>query len=68
MKPFASLGTETDLSANRFESAELVFVHDPDEVPADATPFDMRGGRALAPRWRLRFRDDDQPGRAGAQT
>jgi hypothetical protein len=50
MKPFASLGTETDLSANRFESAELVFVHDPDEVPADATPFDMRGGRALAPR------------------
>jgi hypothetical protein len=23
--------------------AEFVFVHDPDEVPADATPFDMRG-------------------------
>jgi hypothetical protein len=25
------------------EDAEFVFVHDPDEVPADATPFDMRG-------------------------
>jgi hypothetical protein len=25
------------------EEAEFVFVHDPDEVPADATPFDMRG-------------------------
>lgn len=24
-------------------SAEFVFVDDPDEVPADATPFDMRG-------------------------
>jgi hypothetical protein len=23
--------------------AEFVFVHDPDEVPEDATPFDMRG-------------------------
>lgn len=23
--------------------AEFVFVHDPDEVPDDATPFDMRG-------------------------
>jgi hypothetical protein len=23
--------------------AEFVFVDDPDEVPADATPFDMRG-------------------------
>jgi hypothetical protein len=23
--------------------AEFVFVHDPDEVPLDATPFDMRG-------------------------
>jgi hypothetical protein len=23
--------------------AEFVFVHDPDEVPADAMPFDMRG-------------------------
>jgi hypothetical protein len=23
--------------------AEFVFVHDPDEVPVDATPFDMRG-------------------------
>lgn len=23
--------------------AEFVFVHDPDEVPSDATPFDMRG-------------------------
>src|ERR671937_1098471 len=23
--------------------AEFVFVEDPDEVPADATPFDMRG-------------------------
>ena len=23
--------------------AEFVFVTDPDEVPADATPFDMRG-------------------------
>jgi hypothetical protein len=23
--------------------AEFVFVHDPSEVPADATPFDMRG-------------------------
>jgi hypothetical protein len=25
------------------EGAEFVFVDDPDEVPADATPFDMRG-------------------------
>jgi hypothetical protein len=25
------------------EEAEFVFVDDPDEVPADATPFDMRG-------------------------
>src|SRR5215210_6838206 len=25
------------------EEPEFVFVHDPDEVPADATPFDMRG-------------------------
>jgi hypothetical protein len=25
------------------EHAEFVFVHDPDETPADATPFDMRG-------------------------
>ena len=25
------------------EQAEFVFVHDPDEVPDDATPFDMRG-------------------------
>src|SRR2546427_2281344 len=25
------------------ETAEFVFVHDPDGVPADATPFDMRG-------------------------
>lgn len=25
------------------EDAEFVFVDDPDEVPADATPFDMRG-------------------------
>jgi len=24
-------------------NAEFVFVDDPDEVPADATPFDMRG-------------------------
>lgn len=24
-------------------AAEFVFVHDPDEVPRDATPFDMRG-------------------------
>ena len=24
-------------------TAEFVFVNDPDEVPADATPFDMRG-------------------------
>ena len=24
-------------------AAEFVFVDDPDEVPADATPFDMRG-------------------------
>jgi hypothetical protein len=23
--------------------AEFVFVHDPDEIPEDATPFDMRG-------------------------
>ena len=23
--------------------AEFVFVHDPDEIPQDATPFDMRG-------------------------
>jgi hypothetical protein len=25
------------------KAAEFVFVHDPDEVPSDATPFDMRG-------------------------
>jgi hypothetical protein len=25
------------------DEAEFVFVHDPDEVPQDATPFDMRG-------------------------
>jgi len=25
------------------EEAEFVFVHDPDDVPEDATPFDMRG-------------------------
>src|SRR5829696_6100836 len=25
------------------DEAEFVFVEDPDEVPADATPFDMRG-------------------------
>jgi hypothetical protein len=25
------------------EQAEFVFVHDPDEVPEDTTPFDMRG-------------------------
>ena len=25
------------------EQPEFVFVHDPDEVPEDATPFDMRG-------------------------
>jgi len=25
------------------QEAEFVFVHDPDEVPDDATPFDMRG-------------------------
>jgi hypothetical protein len=25
------------------DDAEFVFVEDPDEVPADATPFDMRG-------------------------
>ena len=25
--------------------AEFVFVDDPDDVPADATPFDMRGAR-----------------------
>jgi hypothetical protein len=25
------------------EQPEFVFVHDPDEVPDDATPFDMRG-------------------------
>ena len=25
------------------EQAEFVFVHDPEEVPDDATPFDMRG-------------------------
>jgi hypothetical protein len=25
------------------QQAEFVFVHDPDEVPDDATPFDMRG-------------------------
>jgi hypothetical protein len=25
------------------ENADFVFVEDPDEVPADATPFDMRG-------------------------
>ena len=25
------------------QEAEFVFVHDPDELPGDATPFDMRG-------------------------
>ena len=25
------------------KAAEFVFVHDPDEIPQDATPFDMRG-------------------------
>ena len=25
------------------KDAEFVFVHDPDEIPGDATPFDMRG-------------------------
>ena len=25
------------------DEAEFLFVHDPDEVPQDATPFDMRG-------------------------
>jgi len=25
------------------DEAEFVFVHDPDDVPCDATPFDMRG-------------------------
>jgi hypothetical protein len=28
--------------------AEFVFVDDPDEVPADATPFDMHGVRNRA--------------------
>ena len=41
--------------------AEFVFVDDPDEVPADATPFDMRGRRAVPSRRGLHLRDDAAP-------
>ena len=38
-------------------AAEFLFVDDPDDVPADATAFDMPRRRALAPRRRLQLRD-----------
>ena len=44
--------------------AEFVFVSDPDEVPADATPFDMRGAELWPPRRRLLVRVDPRQARA----